>query len=309
MIITITPNPAIDEVYTVSNFRPGRWSRASGVNRSPGGRGINVSIILKQLGYDSTATGFLAGHTGSYIRDEITARGISTNFVNINGESRSNTFIRDDAGALETLITDSGPNVGEDARKRFFWNLDRLLPRATAVQMGGSLPPGLPDNFLKDAIDRARRRNIPVFVESFGAPLDRAVEALPTVIKMDQRFMKKVRDVSLSALDFLMEISKKIFDEGVDWIVTSYFNRSNVFCTTKGYFLAEIDVENAVTFRAASDSLMAGMIIARAERMGIEDTIRFSMACVRENIHNDVATPISRENVEKEVGSVVVQKL
>jgi 1-phosphofructokinase len=309
MIITITPNPAIDEVYTVSNFRPGRWFRASGVGRSPGGRGINVSIILKQLGYDSITAGFLAGHTGSYIRDEMLTRGISTNFVNIKGESRSNTFILDDAGSVETLITDSGPYVDEDARKRFFWNLERLLPRATAVQMGGSLPPGLPDDFFKDAIDMARRRNIPVFVESFGGPLDRAIEALPNVVKIDQRFMKKVRDVSLSALDFLMDISKTIFDEGVDWIVTSYFNRSNVFYTTKGCFMAEIDVENAVTFRAAGDSLTAGMIIARAERMGIEDTIRFSMACVRENIHNDVSTPISRENVENEVGNVVIQKI
>ncbi|MDR1482233.1 MAG: PfkB family carbohydrate kinase [Synergistaceae bacterium] len=309
MMITITPNPAIDEVYTVSNFRPGRWFRASDVNRSPGGRGVNVSIILKQLGYDSVSTGFLAGHTGSYIRDEILARGISTNFVDVKGESRSNTFIRDDVGAVETLIADSGPNVGDDAVKRFFWNLERLLPRATAVQMGGSLPPGLPDDFFKGAIDIARRRNIPVFVESFGTPLDRAIEALPTVVKIDQRFMKKMRDVSLSALDYLIDVSKGIFDEGVDWIVTSYFNNSNLFCTTKGHFLAEIDVESAVTFRAASDSLTAGMMIARAERMGIEDTIRFSMACVRENIHSDVATAISRENVEKAVAKVVIQKL
>jgi fructose-1-phosphate kinase PfkB-like protein len=210
---------------------------------------------------------------------------------------------------VETSVTDSGPNVDEDAQKRFFWNLDRMLPRATAVQMGGSLPPGVPDDFFKNAIDRVRRKNIPVFVESFGSPLDRAIEALPTVVKIDQRFMKTIRSISLSTLDHLIDISKKIFDEGVDWIITSYFNRSNVFCTTKGYFLAEIGVEEAVSFRSASDALTAGMMVARAERMGIEDTIRFSMACVREVICGSATDELSREDVEKALAGVTIQKL
>jgi 1-phosphofructokinase family hexose kinase len=309
MMITITPNPAMDEVYSVTEFRPGRWFRAREVNRSPGGRGINVSIILKQLGYDSVATGFLAGHTGSFIRDDLLARGISTNFVHIKGENRSNTFIRDDVGGVETSIADTGPTVYEDAQRRFFWNFERLLPRAAAVQMGGSLPPGVPDDFFKNAIDRARRRNIPVFVESFGAPLNSAIEALPNVVKIDQRFMNEIRSISLSTLDHLIDISKKIFDEGVDWIITSYFDRSNVFCTTKGYFLAEIDVADAVSFRTASDALTAGMMAARAERMGIEDTIRFSMACVKGTVFNQGGIDLSREMVEGLLGGVTIQKL
>ena len=95
--------------------------------------------------------------------------------------------------------------------------------------MGGSIPPGVPDDFFKEAINRARHRNIPVYVATFGDPLNLAIEALPTVIKIDQKFMKAVRGISLSALDNLLEISKRIFDEGVDWVITSYFNNSNLF--------------------------------------------------------------------------------
>ncbi|MDL2263491.1 hexose kinase [Synergistaceae bacterium OttesenSCG-928-I11] len=309
MIVTITPNPAMDEVYITEEFRPGRWFRAKEVYRSPGGRGINVSIILKQLGYDSIATGFLAGHTGSYIRDDLLSRGISTNFVNIKGENRTNTFIRDGVGGVETAITDIGPEVYEDAQKRFFWNLDRLLPRASAVQMGGSLPPGVPDDFFREAIDRVRRRNIPVFVDSFGPPLDYAVEALPTVVKIDHRFMNTIRNVSLSALDHLIEISKRIFDEGVDWIVSSYFNKSSVFCTTKGFFMGEIKMEGIRTYRSANDALIAGMIVAREERMGIEDTIRFAMTCVQETVRWPEKGLPDRESVERSLGEISVQKL
>lgn len=309
MIITITPNPAMDEVYFVPELRPGRSFHASGSYRSPGGRGINVSIILKQLGYDSVATGFLAGHSGAYIREDLLARGISTNFVQIKGENRTNTFIVDLGGKLETSITDPGPTVFEDAQKRFFWNLERLLPRATTLYMGGSIPPGVPDDFFKEAINRARHRNIPVYVATFGDPLNLAIEALPTVIKIDQKFMKAVRGISLSALDNLLEISKRIFDEGVDWVITSYFNNSNLFCTTKGFFLAEINLNDTRTFRTAADSLMAGMILAREERLSTEDTIRFAMACVQANVRHPEKGLPSRETVESMLGDIAIQKL
>lgn len=309
MIVTITPNPAMDEVYLTDEFKLGRWFRACDVQRTPGGRGVNVSIILKQLGYDSIATGFLAGHSGSYIRDDLLKRGISTNFVQIKGDNRTNTFIRDRVGELETALTDEGPTVYEDAQKRFFWNLERLLPRASIVQMGGSLPPGVPNDFFKQAIDRARRRNIPVFVDSFGGPLDLAIEALPTVVKIDHRFMNKIRDISLSAFENLVGVSKKIFDEGVDWVITSYFNKSNLFCTKDGFFLGEIKMEGVVTYRCANDALIAGMIVARIERMGVEDTIRFALACVLETMRWEQKGLIDRESVEKSMGDIVIHRI
>ncbi|MDR1966704.1 MAG: PfkB family carbohydrate kinase [Synergistaceae bacterium] len=299
----------MDESYSTAEFRPGRWYRAQQVVRSPGGRGVNASIILKQLGYDSIATGFLAGHTGSYIRDDLLSRGITTNFVNIKGENRTNTFIRDVAGGIETAMTEEGPTISDDAVRRFFWNLERILPKATAVQMGGSLPPGVPCDFFRETIDRVKKKNIPVYIDSSGPALDLAIEALPTVVKIDQRFASTVRNVTLSNLDHLMDVSKKIFDEGVDWIITSYFNRSSLFCTTKGFYLAEVKLDNPITYRAASDALIAGMIVAREERMGIEDTIRFGMACVIQTICCPEKGLQSRLAVESSVGDVTIQKI
>jgi 1-phosphofructokinase family hexose kinase len=309
MIVTITPNPAMDESYSTDEFRPGRWYRARNVVRSSGGRGVNVSIILKQLGYDSISAGFLAGHTGRYIRDELLSRGITANFVNIKGENRTNTFIRDASGGLETAVTEEGPVVSPDAIERFFWNLERLLPRATAVQMGGALPPGVPDTFYRDVVDTVKRKNVPVYVDASGMALDLAIEALPTVVKIDQRFVGSIRNVTLSTLDHLMEISKRIFDEGVDWIIASYFNKSNLFCTTKGFYLAEVKMENPVTYRAASDALIAGMIAAREERMGIEDTMRFGMSCVIQTVSCPQKGLPSRAAVESTLGDVTIQKI
>ena len=91
MIVTVTLNPAVDEEYLVPEFRPGSWFRASQVNRSAGGKGINVSILLRQMGYDSAALGFLAGYNGEYIRDALRRERVTTNFVHVRGETRTNT--------------------------------------------------------------------------------------------------------------------------------------------------------------------------------------------------------------------------
>ena len=136
-----------------------------------------------------------------------------------------------------------------------------------------------------------------------------AIEALPTVVKIDHRFMDTIRGISLSALEHLMNISKKLFDEGIDWVVTSYFNNSNLFCTTKGFFLAEIKLDSIMTYRDAGDALMAGMMIARQERMGVEDAIRFGMSCVQASVLTPEKGLSGRHAVEDLLGSVKIQKI
>ena len=309
MIVTVTPNPSMDEAYLVPEFNPGRWFRASSVERSPGGRGINVSHVLSQLGWESVATGFLAGHTGDFIQESLYRAGITTNFVNVAGENRTNTYVIDEIGGLETAITDVGPDVSPDAVDRFFWNLDKLLPRAECVLMGGSLPPGVPVDFFRDVTNRARQYNIPVFIDTFGPPLAEVLEALPTVVKIDHRFMDSVKGITLSALEHLIDLSKKIYDQGVDWIITSYFNNGNLFCTPQGYFLAEIERADMVSVLGANDALMAGMIVARLERMGVEESIRFAMACVQEDVRHIQKGVPSRAAVEAALRSVTIQKV
>lgn len=136
MIITVTLNPAVDEEYVVPEFRPGGWFRASETNRSAGGKGVNVSLILSQLGYSSAAMGFLAGFNGEFIRDELRKKRITTNFVHVRGETRTNVYIVDEIGHVETGVTESGPYVSEGALGRFLNNYDRMLTRAKFVYMG-----------------------------------------------------------------------------------------------------------------------------------------------------------------------------
>jgi 1-phosphofructokinase len=127
MILTVTLNPAVDEEYIIPELRPGGWLRATSRTSSPGGKGINISAILAQFGYPSAAMGFLAGMKGEYIRSALRSYRITTNFVHIKGENRTNVYIIDETGNLETSISEAGPTVSPDAVERLRKVYGRIL--------------------------------------------------------------------------------------------------------------------------------------------------------------------------------------
>ena len=309
MIVTVTLNPAVDEEYLVPEFRPGSWFRASQVNRSAGGKGINVSILLRQMGYDSAALGFLAGYNGEYIRDALRRERVTTNFVHVRGETRTNTYVVDEVGHVETGIAELGPYIPEDALARFFKNYERLLHRADGVVMGGSLPPGVPQDIYRELTLLARRYQKPVFIDASGSPLLSALEGAPTVAKIDHRFMSLVMGVPLSTLDNLIGVAQKIQSQGVPWVVASYRTYGDLFSTPEGVFVAEVPRKGVVSLFGASDALLAGLVVGLTERLPAEETVRFAMAAALEDAMHVEKGVRSRASVEQHLSKIRLDRV
>lgn len=309
MIVTVTLNPAVDEEFLVPEFRPGKWFRTSHVNRSPGGKGINVSYMLSQTGYQSVAMGFLAGFNGEYVRDALRRLRITTNFVHVPGETRSNVYVVDEIGHVETGIAECGPYVPEEALARFIANYDRMLGRARLVIMGGSLPPGVPQDIYRDLVVRAKSRGIPTLLDAAGPPLMAAIEGGPTFARIDHRFMARVAGVSLTSLDNLIEVVSRVHDYGVEWAVASYRSYGAVFFSPDGIFLAEFERRGLVSLFGADDALVTGFVIAREENMDTESTIRFAAACAWEDSLHVEKGLRNRAEIEKLAPLVKVDKL
>ncbi len=309
LIVTVTFNPAVDEEYLVPEFRPGKWFRSSHVDRSPGGKGINISYMLSQMGYQSVAMGFLAGFNGEYIRDALRRLRITTNFVHVPGETRSNVYVVDEVGHVETGIAESGPYVPEEALSRFLSNYDRMLGRAKLVVMGGSLPPGIPQDIYRDLVDRAKTRGIPTLLDAAGPPLMTAIEGGPSFARIDHRFMARVAGVSLTSLDNLMQVVSRVHDYGVEWAVASYRSYGAVFFSPEGIFLAEYERRSLVSLFGVEDALVTGFIIAREENMDTESAIRFATACAWEDSLHVEKGFRGRSQIEDLVPLVKVEKL
>ncbi len=309
MIVTVTLNPAVDEEFVVSDFRPGGWFRSRNANRSPGGKGINVSLLLSQLGYETAAMGFLAGFNGGYIRDVLRKARITTNFVHVKGETRTNVYIVDETGKMETGLSEPGPYVPDEAYERFMKNYERMLKRARLVLLGGSLPPGVPQDAYASLIERAKNIGVPVWIDAAGAPLMSGLDAVPNLAKIDHRFMSKVSGISLTSLDNLIEVLTRLHDHGIEWSITSYHTYGDVFFTPEGIYLATASRKGVVSLFGASDALIAGMVVAREENMSVEETIRFSLACAWEDASHVEKGIGSREAVEEKMARVQVEKL
>jgi 1-phosphofructokinase family hexose kinase len=309
LIVTVTLNPAVDEEYLVPEFRPGGWFRASRVQRSPGGKGINVSLVLKQLGLETAAMGFLAGFSGEYVRDFLRKAQITTNFLHVRGETRTNVYIVDEVGKVETGLAEPGPYISEDEIARFLSNYERILKRTDLVVLGGSLPPGIPQDFYCELIRIARQRDIPTFIDAAGAPLLAALEEGPTYAKVDQRFMGTYEGVALNSLDNLIEAVTRVHSLGIDWVIASYRTYGNVFFTAEGIFLAEFDRKGIVSMFGSGESLVAGLILAGKEGMDTKERILFGMAAALENALHVEKGVKGRAAVEKLIPRIRFEKL
>jgi len=309
VIVTVTLNPAVDEEFIVSDFQPGGWFRSNNANRSPGGKGINVSLLMSQLGYETAAMGFLAGFNGAYIRDVLRREKITTNFVHVRGETRTNVYIVDDTGQVETGISEPGPFIPDEASELFMTNYQRMLKRADLVVMGGSLPPGVPQDIYGRLVSMAREQKVPVWIDAAGAPLMAGLKAGPDVAKIDHRFMSKVLGLSLTSLDNLIEVVSRLHDRGIGWAIASYHTYGDVFFTPDGIYLGIIDRRSVISVFGASDALMAGMVLAWKENMGVEETIRFAMASAWEDASHVEKGFRNRESIEEKMSLVKVEKL
>lgn len=309
MIITITLNPAVDDEYIVPAIEPGGWFRATKVEHSPGGKGINVSLILKQMGYDSVAMGFLAGFTGAYIRDALKRLKITTNFVNIHGYTRTNTFIIDEATKTETGMSEKGPIVTDYELQRFYKNYARLLKYAKFVVMGGSLPQGVPDDVYRTLCAMAMDRGKRVMLDTYGAPLDEALKSSPTLVKIGRGFASANPEKSMSTMEEITAEADAMHEQGVEWVIASWGTYGNVFSTPQGVYLAQIESEDVVSLLGASDAILAGLIAARAERSNIEQSIRFAMAAAAEDSTHVGKGVRSKSSVEDFVTKVSLKRL
>ena len=183
-IATVTLNPAVDETVTIDEFVLGDVNRCGFGSLDAGGKGLNASRVIRRLGRDTLALGFVGGVTGAMIRSQLDAEGVRHAFDDVREMTRLNIMLFEDLSARRTRVYLPGPHVDgariADLRRR----LEELTPGSVVV-LGGSLPPGLPDTTYADLVRWLRGRGVRAVVDTSGAPLARALSACPALVKPD----------------------------------------------------------------------------------------------------------------------------
>lgn len=258
MVYTVTFNPSLDYVVDVDNFQTGVVNRTSGEKIFPGGKGINVSMVLSNLGIDSVALGFEAGFTGAEIKRLIQQVGIKAEFISVKeGVSRINVKLRSDQ---ESEINGQGPKIEKEDIDELYKKLDKL-EKGDVLVLAGSIPSVMPSSIYMDIMDYLKDKELDIVVDATKDLLTNVLPYKPFVIKPNNHELGEIFGVEIKDKDDVVKYARKLQEQGARNVLISMAGDGAVLVTEDGReFRAEAPKGKVKNSVGAGDSMVAGFI-------------------------------------------------
>lgn len=266
MIATVTFNPSLDYIIRVEDFKVGEVNRTNYEKIFAGGKGINVSIVLNNLGHKSTALGFVAGFTGQEIVRRLKDTGIDCKFIEVdNGYSRINVKMK---SQKETEINGQGPNIKEEHIKQLFDLLDNLTKDDILI-ISGSIPNTLPDDMYEQIMSHLEGKGIHIVVDATKDLLTNVLKYHPFLIKPNNHELGEIYGVELNKREEVIPYAKKLQEEGAVNVLVSMAGEGAVLLDENGEIhSSEAPKGTVVNSVGAGDSMVAGFVAGYLETNG-----------------------------------------
>lgn len=305
MIYTVTLNPAIDYVITIDQLKTGNINRIDTENVYPGGKGINVSSILGELGINSTALGFISGFSGEFIKNTLHKKGLDTDFIELdNGFTRINVKIKSDK---ETEINGQGPHISDEKLNQLYNKLDSLTSEDILV-LAGSIPNTLDDKLYENIMKRLESRNVKIVVDATKNLLLNVLKYNPFLIKPNNHELEEIFDVKLETTQDIVTYAKKLQDMGAENVLVSRGKDGAVLVSKEGcVYQSNVGKGKVVNSVGAGDSMVAGFVGAYIQTNDFENALKQGAACGSATaFSSDLATKNYIDEISKDI---VVEKI
>ncbi|MGL4762891.1 MAG: 1-phosphofructokinase [Sarcina sp.] len=276
MIYTITFNPALDYIVSVHDLDLGRVNRTSEEEIYAGGKGINVSIVLKNLGIESKALGYVAGFTGDEIERQVKVQGCDTDFIKLeNGLSRINIKLK---STEESEINGQGPNINLKDIEMLFKKLEGLKVGDILV-LAGSIPNSLPKDIYENIMARLEGKGIKFVVDATGELLLNVLKYKPFLIKPNHHELAEIFNVKISSEDDIITYAKKLQNLGAKNVLISMASEGAIFITENGEILkSEVPKGKLINSVGAGDSMVGGFIAGYLKNENFEEAFKLGVA-------------------------------
>lgn len=277
MIYTVTFNPALDYVVRLPAFEPGAVNRTESEDIQLGGKGINVSCVLGQLGFKSVALGFVAGFTGEAVEAGLARRGVSADFIRLpEGLTRINVKIK---ASVETEINGQGPAIPAGALEELFQKLDRLAAGDVLV-LAGSIPASLPSDIYQRILERLAPKGVLCAVDATGELLVKVLPYKPFLIKPNNHELGEIFGRTLSTDEEIVECARLLQQKGARNVLVSMAG-DGALLLDEGGNVHRLEafkgkVKNSV---GAGDSMVAGFVAGWLEKGDYAWALRLGSAC------------------------------
>lgn len=276
MIYTVTFNPSLDYIVSVNEFQMGMTNRTSEEIMLPGGKGLNVSTVLKNLGRESVALGFAAGFTGKEIQRMAEEQGLHCDFIPVeHGFSRINVKLKDFDG---TEINGKGPEISEKEVRQLYEKLD-LLKEGDVLVLAGSIPESLPDSIYSDILFQLSGRGILFVVDATKELLMNVLKFQPFLIKPNNHELGELFGVTLKTREDVVPYGKKLQEQGARNVLVSMAGEGAVLLSETGEtFSLSAPKGTLVNAVGAGDSMVAGFLAGWMERKEYEYAFRMGVS-------------------------------
>ncbi len=298
MIYTLTLNPSIDYVLRIEQFDDGQTIRSKSEEKYPGGKGIMVSKLLKNLGAKSINIGFLGGFTGEFIKNKLENLGIDEEFTKISDDSRINVKLKYDT---ETEINAQGPQIKEEEIEDFLNYLDDL-EEDDFVIISGSIPKSLGDDFYRVIVNLLEMNNVRFALDTSGKKLFKLSSYKPFLVKPNKDELSEIFEDKIDSDEKIAKYARKLIDQGAENVIVSLGKDGSMFVDNNIAYKAKPIEGKLINSVGSGDSMVAGYIYGYMKGLSKIDSYKLAIAC-------GSATAFSPDIAEKNLIYQILEKV
>ena len=310
MILTITLNPSVDIAYQLDTFHLDTVNRVEKVKKTAGGKGLNVTRVLKQIGEDVVATGFIGGEIGSYVKKQLTRNDIKNSFVEIGNETRNCIAVLHDG--KQTEILEKGPTIHEHEALNFIEHLEIILNNVDVVVISGSLPMGLANNYYVEIVELCKKCGLAVILDCSGESLKNVLESQqkPTVIKPNTEELSQLigKEVTDDIQELKSILSSQLF-QGIDWIVVSLGAKGAFAKHNDKFYRVKIPKIKVVNPVGSGDSTVAGIAASLVHALPDTELLKKANVLGMLNAQEEQTGYVNLENAESLYSQIEVEEV
>lgn len=304
MIYTCTLNPSIDYVVNLEEFNESKLNRADKYDLVPGGKGINVSLVLNNLGVKSKLLGFLGGFTGNYLYNELLKKdNLLIDFTHIEGTTRINIKLK---SGNETEVNMSGPVILKE-------ECDDLLSKVSEVTkndvfiLSGSVPSSIKGNIYVEIAKIVKEKNAKLIVDSTKRNLMDTLEYKPFLIKPNKEEFEEIFDVKINKIEDIVYYSKKLQKLGAENVLVSLGGEGSVLVTKDKTYKVSPIIGNVINTVGAGDSMVSGFIHEYLLSKCFKSALKFGSACGSATAFSEgLAT---KEKIEEIIKNIEIKEI
>ncbi|MDR7079477.1 tagatose 6-phosphate kinase [Neobacillus niacini] len=308
-ILVVTLNPSIDTQYFMdSPLKPG-VQRVTRVERTAGGKGLNVARVLKKLGNDVVCTGFSGGYNGQWIQDSLMNHGIQQHFVEVQGDTRICLSFSGPEEFQPFEVLEAGPEISAEEQEKLKEVVEALGDGMTAGVISGSLPRGVPHTYYQELIQIFNKKNVPVYLDTSGEVLNQSLKAKPLFVKPNLEELELFSGTAIDSEEDIIDAAKDMMEKGAANVLVSLGAKGALLVSDKEVWKANVTPLKKAYPVGSGDSLLAGVTYALSNGKSWPEALRYGCACGVSNAINPQTGNVELEQVETLLNEIQIERV